>query len=94
MHARRSSPRERAGIALATALGGIIVIGVMIGGVFFLSAQEVRTTGGALAQERAFRAAEAGLNQSMARWDNVAMGQLATGNVVTRTYSGTGWVDT
>ncbi|HEX6252189.1 MAG TPA: hypothetical protein VFZ56_12235, partial [Gemmatimonadaceae bacterium] len=47
-----------------------------------------------LAQERAFRAAEAGLNQSMARWDNVAMGQLATGNVVTRTYSGTGWVDT
>lgn len=94
MHARRSLPRERAGIALATALGGIIVIGVMIGGVFFLSAQEVRTTGGALAQERAFRAAEAGLNQSMARWDNVAMGQLATGSVSTRTFSGAGWVDT
>lgn len=94
MRARRSSPRERAGIALATALGGIIVIGVMIGGVFFLSAQEVRTTGGSLAQERAFRAAEAGLNQAVARWDNLGMGLLPAGTVTTRTFSGAGWVDT
>jgi hypothetical protein len=94
MRARRSQPRNRAGIALATALGGIIVIGVMIGGVFFLSAQETRATGGSLAQERAFRAAEMGLNQTLSQWDNVAMGLLPAGTLMSHTYSGSGWVDT
>jgi hypothetical protein len=94
MRARRSLSRKRAGIALATALGGIIVIGVMIGGVFFLSAQEVRASGGSVAQERAFRAAEMGLNQTMARWNNIAMGLLPVGSVTTNFDSGTGWVDT
>ncbi|CAN5208898.1 hypothetical protein BH23GEM2_BH23GEM2_24620 [soil metagenome] len=94
MRARRSSSRKRAGIALATALGGIIVIGVMIGGVFFMSAQEVRSSGGSVAQERAFRAAEMGLNQTMARWNNLTMGLLPVGTVTTTAISGTGWVDT
>jgi hypothetical protein len=94
MRARRSSSRNRAGIALATALGGIIVIGVMIGGVFFLSAQEVRSSGGSVAQERAFRTAEMGLNEAMARWNNMAMGLLPVGSVTTNATSGPGWVDT
>lgn len=94
MRVRRSSLRDRAGIALATALGGIIVIGVMIGGVFFVSSQEVRASGGSVAQERAFRAAEMGLNQRLAQWDNVAMGLAPPGTLTTTVYSGTGWVDT
>ncbi|HUF64468.1 MAG TPA: hypothetical protein VMM17_00680 [Gemmatimonadaceae bacterium] len=94
MRARCSPSRKRAGIALATALGGIIVIGVMIGGVFFMSSQEVRSSGGSVAQERAFRAAEMGLNQTLARWNNVTMGLLPAGTVTTHTFSGTGWADT
>lgn len=94
MRARRSSLRDRAGIALATALGGIIVIGVMIGGVFFLSAQEVRASGGAVAQERAFRAAEMGLNQTLAQWDNMSMAALPAGTHTTTVYTGAGWLDT
>ena len=36
------SAENRPGIAMATALGGLVIIGVMIAGVFFTSNQELR----------------------------------------------------
>lgn len=84
----------RKGIAIVAALGGIVVIGALIAGVFFASTQESQISGGTLVNERAFRAAELGLNTTLANWDNSGMYAMPTGGMDTMTYSGTGWVDT
>lgn len=87
--------RDRAGIAMATALGGLVIIGVMIAGVFFTSNQEFRVGTNTFVQERAFRAAEFGLNTSLANWDNVEMTLLAIGGTKQIAYdsSAQGWRD-
>lgn len=84
----------RKGIAIVAALGGIVVIGALIAGVFFVSSQESQISEGSLVHERAFRAAELGLNTTLATWDNVAMYSMPIGGMDTMAYSGTGWVDT
>lgn len=86
--------RRRAGIAIVAALGGIVVIGALIAGVFFVSTQESQISGGSLVHERAFRAAELGLNTTLATWDAPVMFALPVGGMDTMVYSGTGWVDT
>ena len=85
---------KRMGIAIVAALGGIVVIGALIAGVFFVSSQESQISEGSLVHERAFRAAELGLNTTLAGWDNVSMATMPVGGMITKTYSGTGWVDT
>ncbi|MEO7648138.1 MAG: hypothetical protein ABIV11_07895 [Gemmatimonadaceae bacterium] len=86
--------KRRAGIAIIAALGGIVVIGALIAGVFFVSTQESQISGGTLVHERAFRAAELGLNTTLANWDAPTMYELPLGGMKTMVYSGTGWVDT
>jgi hypothetical protein len=86
--------RRRAGIAIVAALGGIVVIGALIAGVFFVSTQENQISGGALVHERAFRAAELGLNTTLHKWDAPAMASLGVGEMATVVFSDTGWVDT
>lgn len=90
--ARTETPRR--GFALVIALGAIVVIGVLIGGVFFSSTQEVRIGEGTVVQERAFRAAELGLNSALSTWDNLAIAGVTPGTIVTETYAGENWVDT
>lgn len=85
---------QRKGIAIVAALGGIVVIGALIAGVFFVSSQESQISEGSLVHERAFRAAELGLNTTLASWDNVGMYSMPVGGMDTMTYAGTGWVDT
>jgi hypothetical protein len=63
--------------------------------VFFAATQENRAGRNTLNQERAFRAAEFGLNYGYGKWDNSKMSQLATGGVSTIVYdSSKGWTDT
>ena len=85
---------ERKGIAIIAALGGIVVIGALIAGVFFVSTQESQISGGALVHEKAFRAAELGLNTTLNAWDNTAMAGMPVGARKTTAYSGSDWVDT
>jgi len=85
---------QRKGIAIVAALGGIVVIGALIAGVFFVSTQESQISGGTLVHERAFRAAELGLNTTLAQWDSPGMYTLPVGGMATLAYAGTGWVDT
>lgn len=85
---------KRKGIAIVAALGGLVVIGALIAGVFFVSTQESEISGGALVHERAFRAAELGLNTTLANWDGSAMSALADGGIAVRAYAGPDWVDT
>lgn len=80
---------------MATALGGIVIIGVLIAGVFFTSNQELRTGTNTFVQERAFRAAEFGLNASLARWSHAEMALLPLGGTKKIVYdsSARGWRD-
>lgn len=91
----RNAPTDRAGIALATALGGLVIIAVLIAGVWFTSNQELRAGTNTFVQESAFRAAELGLNTSLANWENASMTQLPIGGTKRFVYdsSARGWID-
>ena len=80
---------------MATALGGLVIIGVLIAGVFFTSNQELRTGTNTFVQERAFRAAEFGLNAALASWNNAEMIALPVGGTKRIAYdsSAQGWTD-
>ena len=83
----------RKGFALPIALGSMVVIGMILAGVFFAATQENRAGRNTLNQERAFRAAEFGLNYGYGRWNNGTMSALANGGVATIVYdsSAKGW---
>ncbi|HEY0969462.1 MAG TPA: pilus assembly PilX N-terminal domain-containing protein [Gemmatimonadales bacterium] len=62
-------PRERRGVALLTAILGVVIITVLILGGFFASTQEFRGGRNLLVEQRAFAIAEYGLNNEVADWD-------------------------
>jgi hypothetical protein len=61
--------KNREGMALAMAMFAIVVIGALIAGAFFASTQDFRIGRNSLVAQRAFSAAEYGLNKTMAEWD-------------------------
>ena len=91
---RRSRPRE--GFALPVALGSMVVIGMILAGVFFAATQENRVGRNTVNQEKAFRAAEFGVNNTYGSWSNQTMNALAVGGVSTIVHdsSAVGWIDT
>ncbi|HEX6315579.1 MAG TPA: pilus assembly PilX N-terminal domain-containing protein [Gemmatimonadaceae bacterium] len=60
---------NRKGVALITALFGVVVLAVMMSGMYFTSNQEYRGTRNALVEQRAFAIAEYGLNSEISNWD-------------------------
>lgn len=60
---------NRQGMALAMAMFAIVVIGALIAGAFFASNQDFKIGRNSLVAQRAFSAAEYGLNKTMADWD-------------------------
>ena len=60
---------NREGMALAMAMFAIVVIGALIAGAFFASNQDFKIGRNSLVAQRAFSAAEFGLNKTMAEWD-------------------------
>jgi hypothetical protein len=82
-------------LALPMAIGSIVVIGMILAGVFFAAMQENRIGRNTITQERAFRAAEFGLNNAYANWNNSALSKLATGGtmVTSDDHSAQGWRD-
>lgn len=60
---------ERRGIALITALFGVVVLAVMMSGMYFTSSQEYSSTRNALIEQRGFAVAEYGLNSEISNWD-------------------------
>jgi hypothetical protein len=60
---------DRRGIALITALFGVVILGVLMAGMHFSSNQEFRGTRNALVEQRGFAVAEYGLNSEVSNWD-------------------------
>jgi hypothetical protein len=86
--------RTRAGFALGLALMAIVVIGALIAGAFFMSAQEYRVGRNAVTQANALAAAEYGQSATFAEWDKT-WNRQAIGSTVVRAYQlGGGVIDT
>jgi len=69
MPAESRDENQRRGIALITALFGVVVLAVMMSGMYFTSNQEYRGTRNALVEQRAFAVTEFGLNSEISNWD-------------------------
>src|SRR5215831_4261426 len=92
----RNRLSARKGLALPMAIGSIVLIGMILAGVFFTATQENRIGRNTITQEKAFRAAEFGLNSVYSRWNSATMSKLATGGttVTVDDSSARGWSDT
>src|SRR5687768_8242570 len=81
----RMTMAPRRGIALVTAILGILVIGALISGIFFASNQNYRAGRNSLYQERALTAAEFGQNAILSNWNVDTAFLMAVGAMRTRT---------
>jgi hypothetical protein len=79
--------RHRDGMALPMTLMAIVLIGIMVSGAFFVSAQEYRIGRGSLFQSRAAAAAEYGATATIAGWSNTRNQSLVPGDTVKKVYS-------
>jgi hypothetical protein len=87
---------DRKGIALATVMFALVVIGVLIAGTFFATTQEYRVARNSLTSQKALAAAEYGQNQILNDWNTTWPTTMLTGDTIKRTYpsaSGAGTVD-
>jgi cytoskeletal protein CcmA (bactofilin family) len=84
MHAMIKSEK---GMALLMALGAIVIIGVMIGGIVFVSTQDYRIGGNTVRQARAAAAAELGLNRLPQDWNLADNQRLKAGDTLTKSYT-------
>ncbi len=71
----------RRGFALAAVLFALVVIGALVGGMFFASLEGIRASRGVAAGERALAAAERGADSVMSVWDRSRTARLAAGDV-------------
>ena len=93
-HTMPTTVRRRGGFALGLALMAIVIIGALIVGAFFMSAQEYRVGRNAVTQANALAGAEYGQSAVYAGWDK-SWNKLAIGSTIVRAYSpGGGVVDT
>lgn len=79
----RNGENHRRGVALITALFGVVVLAVMMSGMYFTSNQEFRGTRNALVEQRSFAVAEFGLNSEISNWDRSrnVMGTFPIGSI-------------
>ena len=87
----RLTTRSRPGFALAVAIFAIVVIGALVAGIFFASAQQYRIGRNQVLQARATAIAEYGLDRAMVpesqpsgwwktqQWGAMAVGQVDSG---------------
>ena len=81
----RMTLAPRRGIALVTAILGILVIGALISGIFYASNQNYKAGRNALYQERALTAAEFGQNAVLRDWNVDTAFLMAVGAMRSRT---------
>ncbi len=83
----RTTRQSEQGMALLMALGAIVIIGVLIGGVVFVSTQDYRIGGNTVRQARAAAAAELGLNRLPQDWNLADNQRLRVGDTLTKSYT-------
>jgi len=75
------------GVALVMALGAIVIIGVLMGSVLFVSTQDYRVGSNTVRMARATAAAELGLNRIPVDWNLADNARLKTGDTLKKAYT-------
>lgn len=75
---------KRPGFALAAALIGLVLIGVLVTGVLFSTSQETRATGAQIADQKVFAYAERAALQAASIWECPECDGMTAGSVIIR----------
>ena len=78
------------GVAMIMALGAIVIIGVLMGSVLFVSTQDYRVGSNTMRTARATAAAELGLNRIPVDWNLADNARLKTGDTLKKAYAAPG----
>ena len=78
------------GMALIMSLGAIVIIGVLMGGVLFVSTQDYRIGGNTVRSTRAAAAAELGLNRVPVTWDLADNNRTRAGDTLKKVFTAPG----
>jgi len=78
------------GMALVMALGAIVIVGVLMGSVLFVTTQDYRIGGNTVRTARAVAAAELGLNRLPVDWNLADNSRLKTGDTLKKAYTAPG----
>lgn len=73
----RSNNRGERGFALAVSIFALVIIAALITGVFFAARQEMKIGENSMTAQRAFNAADAGINDAIANWNLGAWNNMA-----------------
>lgn len=76
--------RNRAGFALAAALLGIVLIGVLVTGILFSTSQESHATAAEIIDQKVFAYAERAATQAAMAWECLECDGIAVGSVIIR----------
>ena len=79
------APQHERGFALVGAVFALVIIAALVAGGFFAARQELNVGRSSQTYQRAFDAAEAGLNSTVATWSTGTLNVLAVGDSATFT---------
>ena len=79
------APQREHGFALVGAVFALVIIAALVAGGFFAARQELNVGRSSQTYQRAFDAAEAGLNSTVATWSTGTLNVLAVGDSATFT---------
>jgi len=82
--------QSQQGVAMIMALGAIVIIGVLMGSVLFVSTQDYRVGSNTVRTARAAAAAELGLNRVPVDWNLADNARLKTGDTLKKAYAAPG----
>jgi hypothetical protein len=77
------APQRERGFALVGAVFALVIIAALVAGGFFAARQELNVGRSSATYQRAFDAAEAGLNSTVATWNTGTLNALAVGDSAT-----------
>jgi hypothetical protein len=86
----RKTLQSQRGVAMIMAIGAIVIIGVLMGSVLFVSTQDYRVGSNTMRTARATAAAELGLNRLPVDWNLADNTRLKTGDTLKKAYTAPG----
>jgi len=86
----RKTLQSQRGVAMIMAIGAIVIIGVLMGSVLFVSTQDYRVGSNTMRTARATAAAELGLNRLPLDWNLADNARLKTGDTLKKAYTAPG----
>src|SRR2546422_57819 len=86
----RRTLRSEQGVALMMSLGAIVIIGVLMGGVLFVTTQDYRVGSNTMRSTRAAATADLGLNRVPVVWNLADNNRMQPGDTLKRTFTAPG----